>query len=154
MDVDDFIKREVTNQGHDIDNPDDGGIRVVWMQSAWKLAQGHSLHPTDICPTSETIETLGRKVEQVVNRNGFRGVLVGVGGRICPAPADVDALMGFYAQHVLRSDIPAIEAYRVFQLIHPFRDGNGRVGKIIYNWLLGKLDDPEMPPDLFGGGVP
>ncbi len=32
--------------------------------------------------------------------------------------------------------------------------GERRVGKILYNWWLRRLDDPVMPPDLWGHGVP
>lgn len=34
--------------------------------------------------------------------------------------------------------------------IHPFVDGNGRSVSILRNWLLKKLDDPEMLPYYFG----
>lgn len=30
------------------------------------------------------------------------------------------------------------------------RDGNGRVGKIIYNWLCAMLHDPMLPPRFWG----
>jgi fido (protein-threonine AMPylation protein) len=43
------------------------------------------------------------------------------------------------------------QAYYEFEIIHPFRDGNGRTGKIIYNWLMGTLRAPVFPPDMFGG---
>lgn len=41
------------------------------------------------------------------------------------------------------------EAYYEFEKIHPFEDGNGRVGAIIYNWLNGTLSDPVVPPNMF-----
>lgn len=41
------------------------------------------------------------------------------------------------------------EAYYEFEKIHPFEDGNGRVGAIIYNWLNGTLSDPIVPPNMF-----
>ena len=41
------------------------------------------------------------------------------------------------------------EAYKEFQIIHPFEDGNGRVGKIIYNKLKNSLDNPTFPPIFF-----
>jgi len=44
--------------------------------------------------------------------------------------------------------------YLAYEWIHPFRDGNGRSGKVLHNWLGGTLDDPELVLDYFGGGNP
>jgi hypothetical protein len=41
-------------------------------------------------------------------------------------------------------------AYLTFEHVHPFPDGNGRTGKIIYNWVRGSLDEPEFPPNFWG----
>jgi len=42
-----------------------------------------------------------------------------------------------------------MEFYKEFELIHPFEDGNGRVGAILYNMLNNSMDNPEIPPDVF-----
>ena len=42
------------------------------------------------------------------------------------------------------------EWIRQFLVIHPFVDGNGRTALVLYNWLLGTLDDPQKYPDYFG----
>jgi len=44
--------------------------------------------------------------------------------------------------------------YFEYEMIHPFADGNGRSGKILYNYLLDKMDDPKMPPNFFGSSNP
>jgi hypothetical protein len=44
--------------------------------------------------------------------------------------------------------------YFEYENIHPFVDGNGRSGKILYNYLLGRLDDPVMPPNFWGSSNP
>ena len=153
MKVDDFIRKEVQNQGFDL-STEEGQERVGWMSDAWAWAQAERDAEQPI--TFYAVNELGERIEHRINAKGIRyftGVDVLVGGRTCPMACDTKVLIDFWCQYVAPRAQP-LEAYLVFQLIHPFADGNGRVGKVLYNWLLGKLDDPEMPPDLFGGGVP
>lgn len=42
------------------------------------------------------------------------------------------------------------EVYRLFEEIHPFVDGNGRCGQILFNYLGGTLKKPVMAPDFWG----
>jgi hypothetical protein len=48
----------------------------------------------------------------------------------------------------------ADEWYAAFEFLHPFRDGNGRTGKILFNWLTGTLENPVLMLDYFGQGTP
>lgn len=158
-----FCAAEVTRQGHDVFEQDDGGIRLAWMLQAWAFAKRGATHLP--YPTVHHIQTLGRLVEPGKNQFGYRRCNVRVGDHIGTPHERVRVEMENLwnaAPHVKRTQgrwgieggMTADDFYLAFERIHPFVDGNGRVGKILHNWLLGTLDDPVLVADYFGGGNP
>lgn len=128
---------------------------VGWMLSAWitavTLYDAHS--PTiPLLTDPSVIGSWGRLVEPSKNARGFRTGHVRVGARLCPPPEDLERLMKQFCARVYA--LMPEEAYREFQEIHPFFDGNGRTGKILFNWLNGTLRDPMMPPNFFSCANP
>jgi len=174
--IHEFIKDEVTRQGHDINDPNDGGRRVGWMHGAWEYARQNA----DRLPTIEDVQRLGHYIEPENNHpSRFRGINVSVGTHEPPKHQDVPGRMAS-----LMTSMPFVRAcaddcggdnkktdyyetsgyghphatpddfYLQFESIHPFADGNGRTGKILHNWLNGTLDKPKLIDDYYGGGNP
>ena len=114
---------------------------VGHMVRAWDYAVRQ--HPLIL----DDVMTLGALVKPSLNPSGrWRNCYVRVGNDPCPTPDRVSGLMGSWYQD-LHLHTPA-ENYVSFLEVHPFRDGNGRVAKIILCWLAGALDDPfsvEIP---------
>lgn len=175
-DIEGFCTDEVVRQGHDPRVRDDGGNRVKWMLNAWAYAQAiEPLHD----PELQDIINLGSCVEEKVNAGGFRRVDVYIGNRMGVSPdwlheytnrlvemlpvapeaylVGVDK-PGAAFEETFKTDVRRVRTaddwYLMYEGIHPFADGNGRSGKILNNWLLGTLDDPELVHDYFGGGNP
>jgi Fic family protein len=78
----------------------------------------------------------------------FRNYLVRVGSYIAPDWQDVEKLMNRLVKFVNESKINPVElsarAHYRFEKIHPFGDGNGRIGRLIMNHILWHKDYPML----------
>jgi hypothetical protein len=59
---------------------------------------------------------------------------------VCPAPIEIDRLMRDLESFLQRDDIPVVAkaaaAYGQLVMIHPWVDGNGRVGRLLFERIL------------------
>lgn len=150
MNIQDFIEEEVIRQGFEKDP--EKAMRCQWMQNAWNYAMNVAVEHGIMLPSEKDILFMGKLVEPMVNRGGYRQHGVYVGDWVGPRPDALPRLMKKWCD-ALEGMTPD-EAYKEFELIHPFGDGNGRTGKIIHNWLNRSLGDPVLVQDFFGHGVP
>lgn len=66
----------------------------------------------------------------------YRDLIVGVGGRICPEPDEIPELMNNLILDFNSMDHDTLEMHYRFEIIHPFQDGNGRIGRLLYLYDL------------------
>jgi hypothetical protein len=124
-----------------------GEVSVAWMIDAWVYAHRRRSRPLNL----RDVLSLAAIAEPRHNLDGVRTVDVHVGSDVKMPHDQVDG-----ALHKLVSAYPftdlelAGEWYRQYEEVHPFRDGNGRTGSILYNHLRRTLDTPERPPDFWG----
>lgn len=144
-----YCAEEVWRQGHDVTRRD-GIERVGWMLQAW--AHATSLLIGGLCrPRVEDVIALGKMVEPTKNKHGLRKGGVRVGSATPPIAKDVPELLEAWVRALPLPNPDPLASYRVFEEIHPFVDGNGRVGKILLNWLNQSLYTPMFPPAHFWG---
>lgn len=147
MTIPEYCAEEVWRQGHDLGELD-GVERVGWMLDAWSYMIYTGRHARTLL--TEDVVALGTRVERYKNRRGLRTCEVRVGNSIPPRAVDVPNLLADLLAR--QAELAPLDFYRQFELIHPFEDGNGRVGKVLLNWKNGTLlNDPIFPPGDFWG---
>lgn len=119
-----------------------GPRAVMWMAEAWDFA----LDKVSPWRLSE-IKDLGLLVEPIQNASGFRQVPVILGNTVLDNHQHIPRLIENLIN--VGTGLTPEEWYYEFELIHPFIDGNGRVGQILFNWMCGTLHRPVSAPDHF-----
>lgn len=125
-----------------------GELSVGWMIDAWWYAYRRR----DQSIQFEDVVALGQFVEPNVN-NGLRTVNVRVGSSVKLnwrlVDSALETLLVNQPKLADAAEIDVTEWFRQYEEIHPFRDGNGRTGSLLYNWLRGSLGDPVHVPNLW-----
>lgn len=125
-----------------------GELSVANMVDGWRYAMRRRHRQ----PGYDDILALGAAIEPFKNRNGFRQCGVRVGWSIKMdwqlVSSALRQLLGATPDDPTEEE--CVEWFRQYEEIHPFVDGNGRTGSILYNWLRGSLPVPIHAPDLWG----
>ncbi|MEX2557781.1 MAG: Fic family protein [Actinomycetota bacterium] len=71
---------------------------------------------------------------------------------VTPPPEEVPALVDDLLAYVNRDDVDSVSqaaiAHAQFEIIHPFADGNGRVGRVLVAWILVRRLSLVTPPPV------
>ena len=113
----------------------------AWDFATHRAAKGSRIQVVDIL-------NIGMLVEPEVNKNGFRTVPVTIRGVTQVEASLVPHSIENLVRH--QDDMPPEYFYHEFETVHPFADGNGRTGKILFNWLRNEMWGVEWPPSYWG----
>ena len=120
-----------------------GELSVFHMCNAW--ADVHCHAKTGSAISLEDVIEWGRLVEPEKNRNGLRTTPIHFSDMSVALHADMvpsaltSLLWGW-------DSLSAEEIFQEFQEIHPFLDGNGRVGALLFNLKKEMLLTPQHSP--------
>ena len=133
----------------EVDRQEDTPSRVSDMLHAWNevakdIRQSRSHRSICGLLTVEYVQYIALKTQP--NRGVYRAGPVVINHRsVGPSHTEIPRLMGtLFAMDTLHALTP-LQVYIEFEKIHPFSDGNGRVGLIIFNALNRTIENPIRP---------
>ncbi len=123
--------------------------------SVWRMADAHEWFCSDerwaTQPSEIIILGVAVRVDPGYNHGGYRHENVRIGQYVAPDWQEVPRLVEQLVREGI--DLSPDDWYREFEEIHPFRDGNGRTGAILWNGALWRRDNGisslRHPPDFF-----
>jgi Fic family protein len=114
-----------------------------------------------------SVSTLHRWHKRLMRNSGLPARLVGrfrdtqgwIGGTspidavyVPPPPGEVKGLMADLVKFANRRDLDAVTQAAVlhaqFETIHPYGDGNGRLGRVLISWSLARRLEVVLPPPV------
>lgn len=92
---------------------------------------------------------LGNIDDGIAGRFRKEGEYVRVGTHIAPAPEHIELQMGnflseYTSEHEIYFTDKIAKFHLDFETLHPFNDGNGRIGRVIINYQLQRLGFPGI----------
>lgn len=92
---------------------------------------------------------IGNIDDAIAGRFRAKGEYVRVGAHVAPAPEHVEsmldsALLEYGSNHEVYFGDKIAQFHLVFEHVHPFNDGNGRIGRALIQWQLIRLGFPSV----------
>lgn len=123
---------------------------LTYAHRAWKYLMQYDTLNTQIIKHAHSILMTNQDIAGKY-KGAWRDVPVTIGGQTkSQSKIVIDSLMRDFCSHVNEikktdsKNHDAIHCHLDFENIHPFIDGNGRMGRILLNWQLVKMGMPLL----------